>query len=78
MIEQEDKNKLLNFELERLNNVMKLIEIYTIDIDTADNLKNLCLHCEVYNFKDDAYLFTVRADNFIELQNKIKNKLKKG
>lgn len=39
MIEQEDKNKLLNFELERLNNVMKLIEIYTIDIDTADNLK---------------------------------------
>ena len=24
MIEQEDKNKLLNFEPERLNNVMKL------------------------------------------------------
>lgn len=24
MIEQEDKNKLLNFKLERLNNVMKL------------------------------------------------------
>lgn len=33
MIEQEDKNKLLNFELERLNNVMKLIETYTNDPD---------------------------------------------
>jgi len=33
MIEQEDKNKLLNFEPERLNNVIKLIETYTNEPD---------------------------------------------
>jgi len=81
----ENRNKQLLDELHTLveeRNSLDLKDIenlsFKIDIDTADNLKNLCLHCEVYNFKDDAYLFTVRADNFIELQNKIKNKLKKG
>lgn len=29
MIEQEDKNKLLNLEPERLDNIMKLVEEYT-------------------------------------------------
>jgi hypothetical protein len=47
---------------------------FKIDIDTYDNLKDLCLHCEVYNFKTDEYICTIRALNFTELENKIGEK----
>ena len=34
---------------------------FKIDIDTYDNLKDLCLHCEVYDFKSNEYVYTIRA-----------------
>jgi hypothetical protein len=46
---------------------------FKIDIDTYDNLKDLCLHCEVYHSKTNEYVCTIRALNFIDLENSIKN-----
>jgi hypothetical protein len=55
---------------------LKDIEYLTfkIDIDTYDNLKDLCLHCEVYDFKTNEFICTIRALNFIDLENKIRDK----
>lgn len=47
---------------------------FRIDIDTYDNLKDLCLHCEVYDFKTNEYICTIRTLNFVELEKRIKNK----
>lgn len=44
---------------------------FRVDIDTHDNLKDLILHCEVYTFKDNEYVCTLRANTFSALQDMI-------
>lgn len=64
MIEQKDKNKLLNFEPERFNNVMKLIETY---VDDPDQNYVIGLDIASANSKDKSVMvkFRVVDDKYI-------------
>ena len=53
---------------------LKYLDDYRLEItiDTHDNLKDLCLQCDVIDWRTDEYISTIRADNFQQLENKIK------
>jgi hypothetical protein len=53
---------------------LKCLDDYRLEItiDTHDNLKDLCLHCDVVDWRTDENICSIRADNFQQLENKLK------
>jgi hypothetical protein len=58
---------------------LKCLDDYRLEItiDTHDNLKDLCLHCDVGDWSTDQDICNIRADSFQQLENKLKEKFDK-
>jgi hypothetical protein len=57
---------------------LKYLDDYRLEItiDTHDNLKDLCLHCDVVDWRTDEDICSIRADDFQQLENKLKARFK--